>query len=172
VGIRETLNEKPAIGLGIGIGIVVIAIVIIVWQFMGSSGTKELTGPMTTDQAYYSDDDGKTFFADASKKLTPFKHAGKDAVLAMVYRCSSGAPFVGYLERHTAQAKHLSGIALEMGNRPNFADPPVFELKKPGNGAWVPADNKNVKKVLELIDVTCPGNASEAPQKVYPGATK
>jgi hypothetical protein len=169
VGIRQTINENPAIGAGIGIGIVVIAIGIIVWQFMGSSRTQVLTGPVTGDQAYYSDDDGKTFFADDMKKLTPFPHAGKEAVRAQVYRCSKGDPFVGYLERHTELAKQQKGMAMEMGNRPSFTEHAVFEVKKPGKNPWVPVDTKNFNQALQVMGVPCPDGATENPMILVPG---
>ncbi len=169
MGIRETINEKPAIGVGIGIGIVVIAIVIIGWQFMHSNRQGALTGPITGDQAYYSDDDGKTFFTDDMKKLTPFKHAGKDAVRAHVYRCSKGDPFVGYLERHTELAKQQKGMAMEMGGRPSFTEHAVFEVKKPGKSPWIPVDTKNESEAVKVFGVACPGDAMENPVVMVPG---
>jgi len=31
MGIRDTLNEKPAVAIGLGIGLIVIAVVLIFW---------------------------------------------------------------------------------------------------------------------------------------------
>ena len=169
MGIRETLNEKPAIGIGIAVGIVVIAGVILIWQFSGGSRTTQLTAPVQGDQAYFSDDDGKTFFADDLKKPTPFKHAGKDAYRAHVYKCSKGEPFVGYIERHTELGKQQKGVTQEMGSRPSFSDNALFEIKKPGKGAWVPVDSKHYNEALQVMGVTCPGNPNENPMQILPG---
>jgi hypothetical protein len=169
VGIRETLNEKPAIGIGIAVGIVLIAAVVLIWQFLGGSRTSTLTAPITGDQAYYSEDDGKTFFADDVKKISPWKHAGKEAVRAHVYRCSKGEPFVGYLERHTELAKQQKGVALEMGNRPSFSENAIFEIKKPGKNPWVPVDSKHYNDALQIMGVTCPGSPNENPIPMLPG---
>jgi hypothetical protein len=169
VGIRETLNEKPAIGIGIAAGVILIAAVVVIWQFTGRSSGPALTAPVTGDQAYYTDDDGKTFFADDSKKMTPFKHSGKDAYRAHVYKCSKGEPFVGYIERHTDYGKQQKGISLEMGSRPSFSDNALFEIKKPGKNPWVPVDSKHYNDALQVMGVPCPGNANENPLPIIPG---
>jgi hypothetical protein len=169
VGIRETLNEKPAIGVGIAVGVIVIAGAVLIWQFTGKSGPAQLTAPISADQAYFTDDDGKTYFVDDSKRVTPFKHSGKDAYRAHVYKCSKGSPFVGYIERHTDLGKQQKGIAAEMGSRPSFQDNALFEIKKPGKGAWVPVDSKHYNQALDVMGVTCPGNPNEVPSPVIPG---
>ena len=169
MGIRETLNEKPAIGIGIAAGIILIAAVVVIWQFSGRSGSTQLTAPVAGDQAYYTDDDGKNFFADDSKKMTPFKHGGKDAYRAHVYKCSKGEPFVGYIERHTEYGRTQKGIALEMGSRPSFSDNAMFEIKKPGTNPWVPVDSKHYNDALKIMGVTCPGDPNENPQPILPG---
>ena len=169
MGIRETLNEKPVIGIGIAVGVIVIAGAVLIWQFAGKSGPSPLTAPVSADQAYYTDDDGKTFFTEDSKKVTPFKHAGKDAYRAHVYKCSKGEPFVGYIERHTELGKQQKGINLEMGSRPSFSDNALFEIKKPGKGNWIPVDSKHYNDALTVMGVTCPGNPNENPNPLIPG---
>src|SRR4051794_718353 len=113
------MNEKPAIGIGIAVGIIVIAGAVLIWQFAGKSGPAPLTAPISGDQAYFTDDDGAHFFPEDSKKVTPFKHGGKDAYRAHVYKCAKGEPFVGYIERHTELGKQQKGLAAEMGSRPS-----------------------------------------------------
>ena len=169
MGIRETLNEKPAIGVGIAVGIIVIAGAVLIWQWSGRSGPTQLTGPVKGDQAFYTDDDGAHSFADDSKKVTPFKHNGKDAYRAHVYKCSKGDPFVGYIERHTELGKQQKGAALEMGSRPSFSDNALFEVKKPGKGPWIPVDSKHYEDALKVMGVTCPGNSTENPVQILPG---
>jgi len=172
VGIRETLNEKPAIGIGIAAGIIVIAGAVMIWSFSGKSGSTQLDKPISADQAYFTDDDGAHFFTEDSKKVTPFKHNGKDAFRAHVYRCTKGEPFVGYIERHTELGKQAKGISAEMGTRPSFSDNALFEIKKPGKSPWVPVDSKHYNDALQVMGVTCPGNPNENPMQIMPGQEK
>lgn len=167
MGIRETLNEKPAIAYG-GFGILLlIAIGILVLYMRSGAKGPNLEKPVG-DQAFYSDDNGKTYFPDAAQKATPFKHDGKDAVRALVYQCSDGKPFVGCLLRHTDLGRLQKGLQLDIGNRPQFADHALCEAKKPTDAAWLPVETKNMAKVTDVLSVTCKTNANEVPQPVYP----
>ena len=167
MGIRETLNEKPAIAYG-GFGVLLlIAIGVLVLYLRSGTKTAPPTKP-SGDQAYYSDDDGKTWFADALQKATPFKHNGKDAVRAMVYRCSDGKTFVNFLARHTELGRQQKGMALEIAARPQFADHPLTEVKKPNSTTWVPVDSKSMAKLSDVIAVQCPGNPNDVPQLLLP----
>ena len=55
-------------------------------------------------EAYYSDDDGQTYFKDSVYKFPPFDHGGKTVVQAVLAE-SNGHRFVGYLMRYTPQAR-------------------------------------------------------------------
>lgn len=100
---------------------------------------------------------------DEVKELTPFRHEGRQAVRAYVFRCSSGVPFVGYLQRETDYGREQKGVSLTMGSRPTVSDPAVFEVKTPGDKSpWVPADPKHFAKVLEIMKVACPGTHESA----------
>lgn len=168
MGIRQTLNEKPGIAIGIAAVILVAAGFLIIRQFTASTPGQQLTKPVG-DEAFYTDDDGATFFSDTMKKLTPFKHNGKDAVRARVYKCGTGAPFVGYLERHTAAAAQNKTLAMEMPNRPNFGAVAIFEIRRPKDKTWTPMDEKNQTKAIEIMGVTCPGDPNGTPVQIYPG---
>jgi len=169
VGIRQTLNEKPAIAIGIAAVILVAAGFLIIRQFTATTPGQTITKPVG-DDAFYSDDDGATYFTDSMKKITPIKSPkGKDAVRARVYRCGNGAPFVGYLERHTPAAAQNRSAAMEMSNRPNFGAVAIFEIKRPKDKTWVPMDDKNYAKAIEVMGVTCPGDPNGSPVQIYPG---
>jgi hypothetical protein len=168
VGIRETLNEKPAIAYG-GFGVLLLIAMVILFFYMRSGTTGPIVAPKPVgDQAYYSDDDGKNWFPDAIQKATPFPHGGKDAVRAMVYRCSDGKLFCSYLVRHTDAGRQQKGKALEIG-RPQISNLAVIEVKKPGGSTWVPVETKNTAKVIETTAVSCPGNPNDVPILVLPG---
>src|SRR5258706_4951353 len=78
VGIRETLNKKPAVVTGVTIAVVVIALIAIFWQ----SRTPPVKG---VTRAYYTSDDGQSVFEDDLNKPTPFTHDGAPAVQAHMF---------------------------------------------------------------------------------------
>ena len=98
MGVRETLNENRQLGVGVGIGILVLGMVIVGYQLFGGGGT----GIEVSDQAFYTDDNGKTFFKDDLYKAVPFDHNGKQAYRADVYQCPDGKQFVALMYRHNA----------------------------------------------------------------------
>ena len=88
MGIRETLNKNPGITTGATAGIILLAVGFIIYQLSGG-GT-----PSVATKAYFTIDDGKTWFSDDINKVPPFDKDGKQAVKAYVYECPGGKPFV------------------------------------------------------------------------------
>src|SRR5688500_9050171 len=84
MGVRESLNENKKLGVGVGAGIFVVALAILSFQLFGGGGT----GVEAPTSAFYTDDDGKTFFKDDAYKVVPFNHGGKQAYRAEVFQCS------------------------------------------------------------------------------------
>ncbi len=83
-----------------------IALLIAPWLIFGRGLMDQSRGPQIPTQAYYSVDDGQTFFADDINLVPPFEKDGKMAVRAHVFTCDGGkTPFVAYLERYTPEAK-------------------------------------------------------------------
>lgn len=141
MGLRETLNAKPAITTGATVGLIVIAIVVIVWQILPSRDGGAGAGGVR--KAYYSDDDGKTWFEDDLYKVTPFKSKnGKDAVRAHVFKIGDNKPFVQFLERFKPEVKEkLEKQVADPANKgvvfPEFRDDSMKWYKKPGaNSKW------------------------------------
>jgi hypothetical protein len=100
MGVREALSENNKLGLSVGIGVIVVALAIIGVQLSGGgSGVEE------PETAFYTDDDGKTFFKDAIYKVSPFDRNGKPAYRADVFKCPDGKQFVGLMYRHNALGK-------------------------------------------------------------------
>jgi len=117
------------------VGLLALAIPMIILANRGPGGR--------ASEAYYSDDDGKTWFEDDIDKLYPFDRNGKQAYRAYVYQCGSKEPFVAYLARYTDAAK--SRIT-ELGRK--TGDPEAesqaanlrsnaIEVKRPGETEWV-----------------------------------
>ncbi len=142
MGFRETMNRNPAITTGVTIGLIVIAIVLIVWQLLPSGGS---VPSAEGRKAYYSDDDGKTWFEDDLLKVTPYTGPnGKEAVRAHVFKIGDGEPFVQYLEKFKPDVKDKVEKAMaDPANKgmipPEFRDDAMKLFKKPGAAnKWVP----------------------------------
>lgn len=174
MGIRETLNQNPAITTGVTIGIIVIALGFIVWQIIGGDGS-----PNAVTEMYYTTDDGANYFADDANKLSPFQHEGKEAVRCYVFTCDDRkTQFVAYLERLTPDAKKKMEAAMEAQKKadPNNqgGPPPVdteyiaqegTEVKKPGAPKWVRRNSTEGEKVIQP---TCPDGKNDKLNIVLP----
>jgi hypothetical protein len=157
MGIREKLNNSKKLGVGVGIGFLLLAIVVLYLTFRD-------TTPPALEKAFFSIDDGKTYFTDDIKKVAPFQHDGKEAVRAYVYD-QGGAKIVAYLERFTPAAKPKMEALLagndgslkaqsELGQ---FLMENPAEIKRPGDKTWLPSNTNEGMKMR-----TVPGTA------VYP----
>lgn len=174
MGIRETLNQNPAITTGVTIGIIVIALGAIIWQLVGGDGM-----PDAITEMYYTVDDGATYFADDANKIAPFDKDGKEAVKCYVFTCDDKkTKFVAYLERLTPEAKKKMEAAIEAQKKadPNAAntipmDTDIItmegtEVKKPGAGnKWVKRTTPEGEKITQP---QCPDGKNENLNIVLP----
>jgi hypothetical protein len=167
LGIRQKLNEKPAITVSVVGLLTVAAIGFLIWQFTGRG--QRAHGHL---KAFYSDDDGKTYFTDEGYKLTPFTDAnGKEAVQAIVFKCGAGEPFVGYLMRYDAESKRImdqSAQTSATAHKDHANGMLMLEVKKPREKNWVKFDPKNPKPYTEVMSPTCPGGGKDGPRPVSP----
>lgn len=123
MGLREKMNENPRLTTGVTIGVVVIALILIVYQLWPASPIQPIS------QAFYTIDEGKTWFVEDIEKVPPFQHNGKEAVRAHVFVCGeSGQKFVGWMEKFTPDAKKkLDDLySKSSGKRP----PERFEMEE------------------------------------------
>ncbi|HEY8665465.1 MAG TPA: hypothetical protein VIL86_02310 [Tepidisphaeraceae bacterium] len=174
MGIREKLNENPAITTGATAGIIIIALIFIIWSVKGPSV------PNAPTKAYYTIDDGASYFADDIQKIAPFDHDGKQAVRCYVWKCKGGKPFISHLEKYTDEAKKQIEEAMkQMPQGPNGKSPagpmPMMMIestmtgklvKKPGKGEWL---NQVAPEAQEVTKLQCPdGGSMETIEPVYP----
>lgn len=136
MGIGETLRRHPgAFKAAASLLILICAGVIYVEYKSQNPSVSSSAG-----KVFYSDDDGKTWFSDDPLKGSPYDHNGKQAHRALVYRCSSGQPFVAFLAKYSdAQiAQSQAELAHAPPGTPSrlFGSPPQ-DLRKPGQSAWV-----------------------------------
>jgi hypothetical protein len=158
VGIRETLNEKPAAVTGVTIAIVVIVLIVIFWQ------SRSKTAPAPATKAYFTIDDGQTTFEDDISKAPSFNHQGALAVQAHMFSCDNGKNrFVGYLEKLPEK------MPVTPGREPRGHDPRLFAalVKVPKNktAKWYPKLSPDAGTVIASIK--CPDGGS-SPAEVFP----
>jgi hypothetical protein len=166
VGLRQAMNENPAITTGVTIGVIVLAIVFIIWQIAGGGGSGSQA---PTNLKWFSDDDGKTAFADDASNIPPYtdKH-GKTAYIAIVYQCGDGKPFVNRLQRFNAEGKKKAEE--QMKTNPNARISMAFsmqfiEFKLPGPGhRWVKMGSPEGAEMT----VKCPDGTDNNIQLVEP----
>jgi hypothetical protein len=164
VGLRETLNENPGLTTAATAIIILTALGFGLWQFMrgsGAGGSATSGGPA---RAYFTIDDGKTWFEDSLAKLPPFQHDGKTAYRARLFTCDGGkTKFVGYLERFTPEMRaHIESLqkggpgTIPMESQESGG----IEVKKPGTGdkGWVKRSDPTAQKLIEAV--TCPDGST------------
>lgn len=150
MSIRETLNGNSTVKTGVSAVMVIGLIGLVIWQIR-SSGTELL------NKAFYTDDDGKTWFVDRADLVAPFEHQGKTAVRCYVYKCEkSGKQFVGYMEKFTDDLKVKYEQARAKGQGIDLSDGRVY--KKPGGTTWV---NGSGEAARTATLVECPENAAD-----------
>lgn len=147
MGLREALNQHKNATVVVACAVLAAAAVVIVVE----SHAGHRPGPVTV--AFYSDDDGQTYFRDDVNKLYPFvDQSGKQAYRADVFRCSDGKTFVGVLSKLTDRAK--ARIA-ELRSQPNPDVQAISDtisagtlIKKPGDPKWCSINSAEAGAVL------------------------
>jgi hypothetical protein len=143
MSVREKLNDGR-VGVTVGVVFIVFALAIGVWYFKPAARPDPYS-------AYYSDDDGQTYFQDSLFRFPPFDHNGKTAVMAELYQDTQGHRFVGYLLRYVPQTQKKLEDKYAQAEGANQAqtmlgvlsDPSVgvagMEMKFPGaDKKWTP----------------------------------
>ena len=173
MGIREKLNENPIITTVLTIVILLGAGAYIIMRFMNHGSSN---APKIPTKAYYSDDDGSTWFVDDANKIPPFDHGGKQAVRAILFRCGKdGRPFVQRLEEYDqeVQEKIKAQLKAEHPMSPVAAQFMFVEgtmVKKPGGKEWIklkPNDADSAKAWTEVMNAKCP-DGTTIPTPVSP----
>jgi hypothetical protein len=164
MGIREQIQNRRSFAVSIAGLFIVMAVGLIVWN--NSSGL-----PSKQEKAFYSDDNGKSWFEDDINKVSPFDHNRKQAVRVYLYRAGSGQPFVGYLARLNEaghkqmldlMGKPRSGETIDEINKLINTN---LEVKKPTGDKWVLISSPDAGSI---ITPTPPSGQSGELAAVYP----
>jgi hypothetical protein len=160
VGIRETLNDNQRATTIVAGAVAVIAIGLIVWQATGGGA------PTITAQAFYTTDDGKTWFADDIYKPAPFQHEGKPAYGAIVLECPGVEPHVAYLTRLAGnfhqEATRLDPSDQAFGLQFEALQQQGLEVRKPGETTWHRVDSGAAQRLVEAAQ-KCPDGTTAEP---------
>jgi hypothetical protein len=98
MGIRESINRKPGIAIAAVLLLLVGMGAFIVHKFRAEDNAPAATGD--GPKAWYTVDDGKSWFPDRLGRVVPFDHQGKKAYRCYVWTCDDGkTTFVSHLER-------------------------------------------------------------------------
>ena len=164
MGVRERLNDNPRVAVGVAAAILVVTCTVVALQFSGAS-----TGEPSSS-AFFTTDDGQTWFVDDATKLAPFQRDGKEAVRAYVFECN-GTAFVNHLERFTPDGRKTAEAALS-GKSAEQATPVAgqlrlsgAEIKKPGAKQWTPLSD--MRKAGPILRPKCP-NGTDEPKPLEP----
>jgi hypothetical protein len=169
MGVRDAMRQRPRVAAAAAGGVLVLAVAAIVVQLY--AGRPRYTSGIP---AFFSADDGKTWFAADGTLIPPFPHEGGQAVRAHVYSCG-GRAFVAYLERYTPDARAaMEGArrASAEGKMPDIgaiqrATISGREVKKPGSGEWVRTEG-NFARYGPIVTPKCPDGAAGEPLVVEP----
>jgi hypothetical protein len=97
---------------------------------------KKITTP-TGPKAWYTADDGASFFADDAGKVVPYTKDGKTVVRAHRFTCR-GHEIGGYLEKYTDEAAAALNNNPDNNKRASLMTEGKYKLyKKPGEGEWI-----------------------------------
>jgi hypothetical protein len=170
---RQLIQKYQKITTAGTITVILLALVFIVTQIKGMSSPGE-----RALYAYFSADDGATWFADDITKVPPFTKDGKEVVRAYVFRCGGGKPFIGYLMRFTPEAKKSIDTAMAKGATSGSMPPDLNkmmteimpfggEVKKPSSGKWALA-TRDPEAYSEVMKFGCPGGNMKDLEMVLP----
>jgi len=165
VRFRELIKGRQSAAVAVAVVMIVGAGVAIYVQARdaGSSGP---------GMAFFSTDDGRTYFTDSATKLAPFNHDGKPAYRAHVFECG-GKRVVGYLSRYRPEAiaaLEEAAAARGSGKPPRNAAALAavgtygLELKRPGAPAWSSQADTRTATMIRVL--RCPDGST--PSEVDP----
>jgi len=128
MSVREAVQANKAVGITVGVVSLLVAVTITAYTLWPRNTQGTATG------AFYSDDDGKSFFKDNIFHFPPYQQDEKTVYGALVYNSNSGK-FVGALYRFKPEAKKSledSYAKTQSGDQPMY----MFKQELGAIGRW------------------------------------
>jgi hypothetical protein len=139
LGIREFMKRRQSVTTILACVMIVGGAVAIYLQ------VREMSSSSGPGKAFFTVDDGKSYFVDDARKLAPFDRDGRKAVRAHVFECG-GKREVGYLSCYAPEAlkameeaKAVAGTGRPPPNVHVLANIGTMGtlVKRPGEANWV-----------------------------------
>lgn len=171
MSLRERLNENPVL-VGSVVAVLVVVAAIMAYRGLSGGGSGGPVKPGTV-QAYYSEDDGRSYFAAPIDRIPGMftGPGGGTAVLAVVLQYPGEKPFVGWMEKYTEKGQKLLTEHYSQPGNQGLPPPQTAELereklvKKPGESEWVSISRQpeQADRVRQLVRKN-----GEIPARVMP----
>jgi hypothetical protein len=163
--IREYIRKSPRI-VFIAAGCLVVGSTMLIGREL-----RQMLHPhylIAPGEAFFTSDDGATWFALSASNIAPVEVDGKEAVRAHVFEAGS-RQWVQYLEKYNPKAKKELEL-MRAGSPPSVVTGDGLMrgplVKKPGGTAWVRESDPSAR------DITTPkvpgGDPSDSPKEVMP----
>lgn len=167
MSLRESMNRQR----GTIVAIAMVAIVVAISHFVWRSGID--ANGAESGKAFFTTDDGRTWFVEDVSKLPPFDHTGKTAYRCYVYTIDDGkTKYVSYLERYSEEAKAvLRRPRVRGNNQQERVNEQIVqegtEVKRPGTGesGWVKLRDP---RAMEIMMPKAPDNSNVEVTPVEP----
>jgi hypothetical protein len=162
MGIRDTIAERRTFAAAAAAGLILLGCLLIWWE---AAGARAGGGGAISDKAFFTVDDGESYFIDDLRKVPPFKTAaGKVASRAQVVRCGDGKPFVLYLEKYGDDDKRRLEEAIKRGGSGGalslmLAGPgSTAMVKRPraADAPWVQLSAATAQQYQAVVRPVCP----------------
>ncbi len=144
--IRFAMNNHK----GATFGVVIAIIAGITFYFLHYSGPRQ----GMPSQSFFTTDDGKTFFTDASSKIPPFDHDGVPAYGCYVFSDDGGkTKYVGWLYRYTSDGKMRLAGSQNASGQLGSSMFNCIEVKAPGTGdnGWLPCTDPKAARIQRPV---------------------
>ena len=163
MSIRETINRNRATTATVSM-VAVAGVLAIV--FATRAREPERATSQGGARAWYTTDDGRTWFADDANRVVPFDHNGVPAYRCYVWTCDAGTnQFVSHLERLSEQGRR----SVAGSNRIDVLQllPGTLEVKAPltGDTGWVVTTSPQAEQIQTP---RCAKDKSRVPRPVQP----
>lgn len=160
MSVRQTINEYPVAST---VGLCALLAVLL---FGIQSQVRRPVGSLPTT-AFFTVDDGKTWFKSDLTNIPPFDYAGGTAVGCTVFAGKDGKQFVGLLTKFSDQARSDLNALVKAGASPSALRNAILDVlpkekfcKQPGVADWSPASDAGAMMKMSK-DITAPDGSVE-----------